>query len=105
FAPVPLVEGPTSLDLEASGIRSVLWATGFRRSYPWLHVPVLDARGEIVHTGGITSAPGLYVLGLNFMRRRSSSFLAGVAKDAEELARHLAHARTRRGATPSHAVA
>ena len=32
-------------DLRAEGISTVLWATGFRRSYPWLNVPVLDAEG------------------------------------------------------------
>ncbi len=75
----------TTLDLEAAGIRTVLWATGFRRDYAWLDVPVLDAAGEIVHDGGITPSPGLYVLGLNFMRRRNSSFIAGAGEDAQEL--------------------
>ena len=83
FIPVPLPSAPTYLELRDTGIRTVLWATGFRRSYPWLRVPVLDGRGEIMHTGGVTSVPGLYVLGLNFLRRRSSSFIAGVSKDAE----------------------
>jgi len=97
FEPVPLLDAPTSSDLRAQGIKTVLWATGFRRSYPWLHVPVLDAGGEIAHVEGITSLPGLYVLGLNFMRRRASTFIAGAAKDAEELSVHLLESRTRRG--------
>ncbi|HSG47901.1 MAG TPA: NAD(P)/FAD-dependent oxidoreductase [Longimicrobiales bacterium] len=94
FDPVPLPASPETLDLRQEGIRTVLWATGFRRSYPWLHVPVLDSRGEIRHTGGITSSPGLYVLGLNFLRRRSSSFLAGVGQDAQELSDHIAAVRS-----------
>jgi putative flavoprotein involved in K+ transport len=77
---------PSSLDLRSEGIASVVWATGFRRSYPWLKVPVLDPRGEIVHTGGVTPAPGLYVLGMQFQRRRKSSFIDGVGTDANELA-------------------
>ena len=96
FLPVPLGEGPPSLELRSVGIRTVLWATGFRRSYPWLRVPVLDAGGEIRHRGGVTPAQGLYVLGLNFLRRRSSSFLGGVARDAEVLADHLIRTRSRR---------
>jgi putative flavoprotein involved in K+ transport len=80
---------PSRLDLRAEGIRSVLWATGYRRDYAWLRVPVLDAAGEILHQGGITPAPGLYVLGLRFLRRRRSSFLDGVGADAEELAWHI----------------
>jgi len=91
FVPVPLPSSSESLDLRAEGIGTVLWATGFRRDYPWLEVPVLDARGEIRHVDGVTAVPGLYVLGLNFLRRRSSSFLAGVGRDAEELAHHMTH--------------
>jgi putative flavoprotein involved in K+ transport len=83
-------EAPTSMDLRAAGITTVIWATGFRRSYPWLKVPVLDARGEIRHDGGVTPAPGLYVLGLQFLRRRNSSFIDGVGADAAAIAHDLA---------------
>jgi putative flavoprotein involved in K+ transport len=82
--------GPVEIDLRAEGIRTVVWATGFRRLYPWLQVPVLDARGEIRHEGGVTPFPGLYVIGLYFLRRRKSSFIDGVGRDAMELATHLA---------------
>jgi putative flavoprotein involved in K+ transport len=81
---------PTAIDLGAEGIRTVVWATGFRRSYPWLKVPILDEEGEIRHDGGITPAQGLYVLGLHFLRRRKSSFIDGVGDDARELADHIA---------------
>ncbi|GGC50924.1 FAD-dependent oxidoreductase [Siccirubricoccus deserti] len=80
---------PARLDLRAAGIRSVVWATGFRRDYGWLQVPVLDAEGEVIHRGGITPAPGLYVLGLRFLRRRRSSFIDGVGADAEALGWHI----------------
>ena len=79
-----------SLDLAAAGIASVVWATGYRRDYGWLEVPVLDAAGEIVHQGGVTAAPGLYVLGLRFLRHRSSNFIDGVGRDAEALAAEIA---------------
>jgi putative flavoprotein involved in K+ transport len=81
---------PDEIDLRAEGIRSVVWATGYRRLYPWLKVPVLDARGEIRHEGGITPFPGLYVIGLYFLRRRKSSFIDGVGRDALDLTMHLA---------------
>jgi putative flavoprotein involved in K+ transport len=83
-------ESPSSLDLAAERISTVVWATGYRRAYPWLAVPVLDERGEIRHRGGVTPVPGLYVLGLNFQRRRNSSFIDGVGADAREIARHVA---------------
>ncbi len=76
---------PTALDLNQHGIRTIIWATGFRRNYRWLQVPVLDAEGEIIHAGGVTPSPGLYVLGLRFLRRRNSSFLDGVGADAIDL--------------------
>ena len=38
-------------------IRSIVWATGFRPDYSWLHVPVLDRKGYIRHEGGVADAP------------------------------------------------
>jgi putative flavoprotein involved in K+ transport len=92
------VEPTTELDLRRRGITSVLWATGYRRSYPWLEVPVLDGAGEIRHRHGVTPAPGLYVLGQRFQTRRRSAFLGGVGRDATEVVDHLAA----RLASPSH---
>ena len=77
---------PDRLDLKKEGISTVIWATGFQRSYPWLRVEVLDTRGEIVHDGGVTPVHGLYAIGLNFMRHRYSSFIGGVGADAAFLA-------------------
>jgi putative flavoprotein involved in K+ transport len=71
------------------GIRTVVWATGYRREYPWLHLPVLDAAGEIRQSAGRTPAPGLYVIGMRWQTRRSSTFLDGVRHDAALLADHL----------------
>ena len=95
--PIHVPASPKTIDLRAENIRTVVWATGYRREYRWLRVPVLDRRGEIVHDGGITPVPGLYVLGLQFLRRRKSSFLDGVGDDARALAAHLAlHLERRR---------
>jgi putative flavoprotein involved in K+ transport len=77
------------LDLHDSRIRTVIWATGYRPDYSWLDVPVLDRKGRIRHDGGIVAAPGMYVLGLPFMRRRKSSFIDGAGDDAADLAAHL----------------
>jgi putative flavoprotein involved in K+ transport len=75
-------DAPTELDLGRAGIRSVVWATGYRRSYPWLHVPVLDRAGEIRHVHGTTAAPGLHVVGMRLQTRRNSTFIDGVRHDA-----------------------
>ena len=68
----------------------MIWATGHRRSYPWLHLPVLDERGEIRQRRGVTPVPGLYVLGQRFQHHRSSNFIDGVGRDAAFVADHLA---------------
>jgi len=81
---------PEVIDLATDGYGAVVWATGYRRNYNWLKVPVIDSWGEIIHLGGITPAAGLYAMGLNFMRRRKSTFIDGVGQDAEELAHCIA---------------
>ena len=80
---------PSELSLPGSGIRTVLWATGYRPSYPWLHVPVLDPGGRVVHHRGATASPGLYVVGARWQTRRSSSFLAGMGEDATSVVTDL----------------
>jgi putative flavoprotein involved in K+ transport len=79
-----------SLDLAREKVGTVIWACGFRPDYSWLHVPpALDRKKLLRHDGGIVAVPGLYVLGLNFMRRRKSSFMHGVEDDVRDLGAHL----------------
>ncbi len=75
--------------LDDGGIRTILWATGYRPDFSWLDVPVFDGRGRLRHWGGVVDAPGLYALGLTFLRRRRSHQISGVGDDARELADHL----------------
>ena len=81
--------GPRRVDLPGR-VSTVLWATGYRRTYPWLDEPVLDAKGELVHRQGVTAAPGLFALGLRFQRTRRSHFLGGVGDDAAQIVRAIA---------------
>ena len=91
FAPTE-VPAPVALsvDLRAGEIASIVWATGYRPELSWLHVPVLDRKGRVVHDGGVTAAPGLYLIGMPFLRRRKSSLIDGAAPDATELTAYLA---------------
>lgn len=82
--------GPASMSLRDEAIRTVIWATGFNRSYPWLNLPVLSADGEIAHEGGITALSGVYALGFRFLRRRDSNFIRGAGFDAHALSEHVA---------------
>ena len=92
--PVPVrVQAPVAgaLDLAAANISTIVWATGYKQSYPWLDLDVLDDRGEMIHRRGVTDVPGLYVLGLRFLWRRGSHFVDGVGRDAEYLADVIAN--------------
>lgn len=91
FAPTEVDESPPlGLDLASGEIRTILWATGYRPDYSWLHLPVLDHKRQIVHDGGIIArSPGLYVIGLQFLRRRKSALIDGAGDDARDLADHL----------------
>src|SRR5262245_38870929 len=90
---------PLGLRLRDGDIRTVVWATGFRPDYSWLHVPVLDRKGRIRHDGGVVESPGMYLMGLPFLRRRKSSLIDGAGADARDLSDHLAgwldHGRAR----------
>lgn len=79
---------PLSAEL-GRDIRSIVWATGYRPGFEWLDAPVFDRRGELRHDRGIVDAPGLYVLGLPFLRRRKSSFIHGAEDDVREIAPYV----------------
>lgn len=80
---------PESIDLDAAGIRSIVWATGYRRSYGWVDLPILDRLGEISQYRGVTAYPGAYVLGQRFQHYQNSNFIDGVGRDARYIAAHI----------------
>ena len=77
------------LDLRSGEIAAIVWATGFRPDYEWLDVPVVDAKGQLRHDGGVVDSPGLYALGLPVLRRRKSTFIYGIEDDARAVIDHL----------------
>ncbi len=92
---------PLGMDLTSGDIRTIVWATGYRPDYSWLDVPVLDRKGRIRHDGGVVeSAPGMYLMGLQFLRRRKSALIDGAGDDARDLSFHLAAHLDGRAATP-----
>ena len=90
FAPTSVPSSTRlQLDLRSGEIRAIVWATGFRPDYGWLDVPVVDAKGQLRHEGGVVDSPGLYALGLPVLRRRRSTFICGIEDDAREVVDHL----------------
>jgi putative flavoprotein involved in K+ transport len=69
---------------------AVVWATGFARDFGWIDVPVFDASGAPIHTRGVTSAAGLYFLGLPWQHTRGSALLGWVQDDARHITDRIA---------------
>jgi putative flavoprotein involved in K+ transport len=90
LADPPCVLRPVrQLDYRATGISTVIWATGYNFDFSWIDLPVLNERGEPQHDRGIASIEGLYFLGLPWLCKMNSSFLNGVGNDAARLAEHI----------------
>jgi putative flavoprotein involved in K+ transport len=80
-------------ELDVSGFGAVVFAAGFRPDYtawlPW-HA-AFDELGFPVHVDGASTViPGLYFVGVHFMRKRKSSLLYGVGEDAALVAGRIA---------------
>jgi len=79
-----------SLDAEAAGITTIIWAIGFRPDYRWIELPAFDGRGHPRYERGVSPVPGLYFLGLPWLNTWGSGRFLGIAEDAKYLARVIA---------------
>ncbi len=82
----PESEPCTRLNCEQTGIQTVIWSTGYTSDFQWIDIPVFDGRGYPGHRRGVTSASGLYFLGLPWLYSWGSGRFSGVARDAQYLA-------------------
>jgi len=87
----------TELDLERSGVRSVLWATGYQLDFSWVQLPVFDEWGYPRHVRGVVDHPGLYAVGLPWLHSEPSAVIAGVGADAAHIVEHIAARATSAG--------
>ncbi|AMM17362.1 FAD-dependent oxidoreductase [Burkholderia sp. PAMC 28687] len=76
-------EERTTLDLQTSGIGSIVWCIGFTPDFSWLDAPVFNGRGYPAHTRGVTPVDGIYFVGLPWLHTWGSGRFSGVARDAE----------------------
>jgi putative flavoprotein involved in K+ transport len=90
------VHSPAHLDLEAAGIASVVWATGFRGAFGYLPGAALDERGVPAHARGVGFMPGVFVVGFPWLTKRRSGIIPGVDEDAARIARLVAERSTGR---------
>lgn len=80
----------TELDLDLAGISTIVWAAGYSFDYSYIHFPIFDEFGYPVQQRGVTSQPGLYFVGLQWLHTGKSSLLLGVGEDAAYIAAQIA---------------
>jgi len=92
--PACIVQPILQLDLAKAGVKTILWATGFKFDFSWLDVDAFDENGMPFHKRGISAETGVYFLGLPELTNRASSFIYGVWHDAKYIADHIALQRS-----------
>jgi putative flavoprotein involved in K+ transport len=88
------IESRIELDLAREGIGTVIWTTGFRPDYGWVHLAVFDEMGYPVQVDGRSAVKGLYFMGVHFQRKAQSAVLYGVGEDAQLVAQHIVENRS-----------
>jgi putative flavoprotein involved in K+ transport len=97
--PMPHIPDPEPFDgqapeaIDLSGFGAVVFAGGFRPDYgTWVRMPgAFDELGFPVHVEGQSTVdPGLFFVGVHFLRKRKSSLLFGVGEDATVIASGVA---------------
>ena len=74
---------PVLGDGRAVDVANVIWATGYRREYGWIDLPVLGPDGWPDEERGVSrTVPGLYFLGVPFSYAFTSMLVAGAGRDA-----------------------
>jgi len=80
---------PTKLDIEENNIKNIIWTTGFSGDFSWIKLPVLNERGQPIHTDGISPVKHLYFNGLPWLRNLKSSLVLGAIGDAEAVTSYV----------------
>lgn len=79
-----------ALEVQAAGIRTVIWAMGYRFNFSQMvKLPLFDEDGFPLQARGVTQQPGLYFLGLPWLHTSKSGLLLGVGEDAKHIVEHI----------------
>jgi putative flavoprotein involved in K+ transport len=79
----------TELDLQVTGITTIIWAMGYRFDFSLVQLPVRDTDGFPIQKQGVTAFPGLYFVGLPWTDKMNSGLLLGVGESAEHIASQI----------------
>lgn len=72
---------------------ALVWATGFRPDCRWIDLPIIGSDGQPQHRRGLTTAPGVAFLGLDWLDSRNSALLNGAGADARRVVEALLASR------------
>ncbi|WP_081239054.1 flavin-containing monooxygenase [Streptomyces viridosporus] len=87
-------DGVVWADGAEESVDAIVWATGYRRTFPYLDGSgALDLDGRPRHHGGIATIAGLGFVGIEFQRSFSSNTLRGVGRDAAHVLSRLGRSR------------
>ncbi len=88
---------PVLDDGQVLDVANVVWCTGFGKDTAWIDVTLADDGWPVQTRGVVPDSPGLYFVGLPFLRGFYSMLVGGVARDAAYVAKHIAN-RVAKGA-------
>ena len=74
------------LSLREADITTIVWATGYQPDFSWIRLPIFEATGYPWQRRGISSQPGVYFVGLEWLHKPKSGLLLGVGEDAAYIA-------------------
>jgi putative flavoprotein involved in K+ transport len=91
---VPRVTGvrdgrPELEDGRVLDVPNVVWCTGYEPGFDWIDLPIHGDHEPRHQAGVVPDQPGLYFVGLLFLRSMASEMIHGVSEDAERVVDHL----------------
>ena len=82
---------PMTADGRVLDVANVIWCTGYRPDFSWIQLPIFGDDGlPIEERGVVTSAPGIYFVGLLFQYSFTSMLVVGAGRDARHVVNRLA---------------
>ncbi len=93
---VGVVDGkPVLADGRVLDVANVVWCTGFKNRYRWIHIPIPMGEDGFPEQerGVVPGLPGLYFTGILFQYAFSSMLVLGAGRDAKRVAKHIVSRR------------
>lgn len=81
---------PEELDMEDAKIGAIVWSTGVTGDLSWVQLEVKDETGAPRHEKGKAPVPGVWFLGVPWMRSRKSAIVLGADEDGGAVADEIA---------------